>query len=37
MMLVDVLEVEKTGYKINKNGPKQFLKYSKMAEICFTN
>ena len=33
MVLVDVLEVEKPGYKINKNGPNLFVKYSKMAEI----
>ena len=37
MVLVDVLEVEKPGYKIKKNGPILFFKYSKMAEICLTD
>ena len=37
MVLVDVLKVEKPGYKIHKNGPKIVFKYSKMAEICFTD
>ena len=37
MVLVDVLKVEKPGYKIHKNGPKIVFKYPKMAEICFTD
>ena len=37
MVLLDVLKVEKQVHKIHKNGPKNIFKYSKIAEIGFTD